>query len=99
MAKRTYETCGKSFTSRRGAERYARNIANASGIRVPVYETTGHDATVCPRCTGTDTKVIHGNEFEEHKDAKNLYCRTCEQITWTFNPKQRGTITNARPGV
>ncbi len=44
MAKRTYETCGKPFTSRRKAERYARNIANASGLRVPVYETTGYDA-------------------------------------------------------
>jgi hypothetical protein len=43
MAKRTYETCGKRFTARRNAERYARNIANASGLRVPVYETTGYD--------------------------------------------------------
>lgn len=44
MPKRTYETCGKGFTSRRKAQRYARNIANANGIRVPVYETTGFDA-------------------------------------------------------
>ena len=44
MANRAYETCGKPFTSRRKAERYARNIANACGLRVPVYETTGHDA-------------------------------------------------------
>lgn len=43
MPQRTYETCGKPFTSRKKAERYARNIANASGIRVPVYETTGVD--------------------------------------------------------
>ena len=44
MPQRTYETCGKAFTSRKKAERYARNVANASGLRVPVYETTGHDA-------------------------------------------------------
>jgi hypothetical protein len=41
--KRTYETCGKEFTSRKAADRYARNIANASGLRVPVYETTSYD--------------------------------------------------------
>jgi hypothetical protein len=39
--KRTYETCGKVFTTRKAADRFARNIANASGLRVPVYETTG----------------------------------------------------------
>jgi hypothetical protein len=43
MPKRTYETCGKAFASRRKAERYARNIATVSGARVPVYETTGYD--------------------------------------------------------
>ena len=43
MPKRTYETCGKAFTSRRKAERYARNIATASGLPVPVYETTGYN--------------------------------------------------------
>ena len=42
MAKRTYETCGRRFTSRKKADRYARNIAKY--IRVPVYETTGCDA-------------------------------------------------------
>lgn len=42
MTKRTYETCGKPFTSRKKADRCARNIANASGLRVPVYETTGY---------------------------------------------------------
>jgi|HubBroStandDraft_6_1064221.scaffolds.fasta_scaffold02545_4 hypothetical protein len=44
MARRRYETCGKSFTSRRKAERYAKDIAKASGVRVPMYETTGFDA-------------------------------------------------------
>lgn len=50
--KRTYETCGKSFTSRKKAERYARNIANAGGLRVPVYETTGYDAPQPERSRG-----------------------------------------------
>jgi hypothetical protein len=40
---RTYETCGKEFTSRKAANRFARNIANASSLRVPVYETDGSD--------------------------------------------------------
>jgi hypothetical protein len=51
MAKRTYETCRKSFTSQRAADRYAKNIANATGVRVPVYETTGYDAAQ-PRTHG-----------------------------------------------
>jgi hypothetical protein len=51
MAKRTYETCRKDFTSRRAADRYAKNIANATGVRVPVYETTGYSAAQ-PRTRG-----------------------------------------------
>ncbi len=47
--KRTYETCGKEFTTRKAAERYARNIANASGIKVPVYETTGYQMQPKPK--------------------------------------------------
>jgi hypothetical protein len=52
VVKRTYETCRKRFTSRRKAERYARNIANASGLRVPVYETTGYNIGKRDRRTG-----------------------------------------------
>lgn len=37
---RTYEVAGKSFTSRAKAEKYAKQIGK-TGIRVPVYETTG----------------------------------------------------------
>lgn len=39
-AGRTYEVAGKSFSSRAKAEKYAKQIGK-TGVRVPVYETTG----------------------------------------------------------
>jgi hypothetical protein len=38
-----YETCGKTFDTRKAADRFARNIANASGLRVPVYQVFAED--------------------------------------------------------
>ena len=38
---RTYEAAGKQFKTRAKAEKYAKAIEKSSGIRVPVYETTG----------------------------------------------------------
>jgi len=38
-----YETCGKTFDTRKEANRYARNIANAAGLRVPVYQVNASD--------------------------------------------------------
>lgn len=38
-----YETCGKVFDTRKAADRYARNIANASRLRVPVYQVFASD--------------------------------------------------------
>jgi hypothetical protein len=44
-----YETCGKTFDTRKAANRYARNVANAccfikgKGVRVPVYQVFADD--------------------------------------------------------
>lgn len=84
MAKRTYETCGKEFTTRKAAERYARNIAGAAGVKVPVYETTGHDAgpgplqsyPIFPQCQMCGAKEALEPAFNP-SGAPMTLCRDC----------------------
>jgi hypothetical protein len=61
----TYETCGQVFTDKARAIRYARNIANASGHRVWVFESDSQ----LPVSFASPVPVI-GSE-NERKDETN----------------------------
>jgi len=61
----TYETCGMVFTDKARAIREARNIANASGQRVWVFETDSQ----LPVSFAVPVPVLHLES--DRKDGKN----------------------------